>query len=132
MDTTFLRIFGVSACIALAAVTAKAEEVNSETAGDDKSTPSTVTPNAEPTINAHPAQQRESHTETQPITALSSTPDLYGGISINMKDIPTDGVEFQQRLEASLALWTTQGKRGVWLTIPMEQVDLVPIAVKLG
>jgi hypothetical protein len=134
-DTFALRILGMSACFALATISAKAEEVNSEATSEQIKTPQAEAANAEPTVNAQSLQQQEAANEAHSIVTipiLSSTADLYGGISINQSDLPSSVVEFQQRLEASLALWTEQGKRGIWLTIPMEQVELVPIAVKMG
>ena len=47
----------------------------------------------------------------------------YGDISVN---------DFQQRLEASLKIWRAAGKRGVWLRIPINQSEFIPVAVKVG
>ncbi|CAI8027600.1 Nudix hydrolase 8, partial [Geodia barretti] len=51
------------------------------------------------------------------------TPQHYGLLS------PT---EFERRLQASLAVWQEEGRRGVWVKIPLTQSELVPSAAKLG
>jgi hypothetical protein len=66
------------------------------------------------------------------IQVLPFTPDLYSGLWIKSVDLPTSPLEFQQRLAYSLEAWKTQGKRGVWLTIPSDLAELVPVAVKMG
>ncbi|MCH94870.1 nudix hydrolase 8-like, partial [Trifolium medium] len=39
---------------------------------------------------------------------------------------------FASMLCLSLSHWKKKGKKGVWLKLPLEQSDLVPIAVKEG
>lgn len=62
-------------------------------------------------------------------TVISHKADRFNGIII---DITTKQDNFAQQLQHSLAKWKTEGKRGVWLTIPTEQCELVPLAVKEG
>ena len=119
-EMTVIKLLGVSACFAMASVTAKAEENISE-----KEPTPTSNQVAPPEAIAQNSEQPQPH-------VLASNADFYGGIAIDQNDLPSSPAEFQQRLEASLALWTAQGKRGIWLTIPVEKVDLVPAAVKLG
>lgn len=37
--------------------------------------------------------------------------------------------DFKERLESSVAIWKSDGKRGVWLNIPTEKVEFVATAV---
>jgi len=45
-------------------------------------------------------------------------------------DVTVD--QFTHRLAASLSAWRAAGKRGVWLTIPLNKSDLIPVAAKVS
>ncbi|CAN6479796.1 unnamed protein product [Victoria cruziana] len=57
--------------------------------------------------------------------------DRYDGIIVNIKESMEVG-EFSSKLRASISQWKQQGKKGVWLNIPIKFVDLVPAAVQEG
>lgn len=63
--------------------------------------------------------------------------DTYNGIIIRL-DHATDESEvvslesFQARLEESLDMWRTEGRKGVWIYVPNSRANLVPIATSLG
>ncbi len=40
--------------------------------------------------------------------------------------------QFSERLKASLSAWREEGRRGVWLRIPIHQSDFIPVAVKVN
>ncbi|CAI8027602.1 Nudix hydrolase 8 [Geodia barretti] len=61
--------------------------------------------------------------DTDQFKGVILTPQHYGLLS------PT---EFERRLQASLAVWQEEGRRGVWVKIPLTQSELVPSAAKLG
>ncbi|KAE8075512.1 hypothetical protein FH972_014221 [Carpinus fangiana] len=63
---------------------------------------------------------------------LSSVDDLYGGVRVNMEHHPMDSKAFTTLLKASISHWKLQEKRGVWIKLPIEQVNLVEAAVKEG
>ena len=78
---------------------------------------------------------------------LTGRVDMYNGIIINVDSLPDTDEEFQEILKgklripksiltrlrslASLALWTEQGKRGVWLSVPLSKASFIPIAAKV-
>ncbi|KAJ6808188.1 nudix hydrolase 8-like [Iris pallida] len=63
---------------------------------------------------------------------LDSYEDEYGGIIINPESLPRNANFFASVLRASLSHWKLKGKKGVWLKLPLENSELVPIAVKEG
>jgi len=69
---------------------------------------------------------------TEVNTILDSRVDKFNGILINPKKLPKDRNEFDTRLCASLALWQTDGRRGIWLHVDIENSELLPVAVKYG
>ncbi|XVF26227.1 hypothetical protein REPUB_Repub13aG0281000 [Reevesia pubescens] len=62
---------------------------------------------------------------------LNSVNDRYGGVIIEVSD-PMDSALFASILRASLARWRHQGKKGVWIKLPIQHVNLVEAAVKEG
>jgi ADP-ribose pyrophosphatase YjhB (NUDIX family) len=63
---------------------------------------------------------------------LPHTLDTYGGVNIDPAQLPQDAAEFHARLQLSLAAWQQQRVKGVWLKLPLDLSDLVPVAVKSG
>ncbi|PHT39771.1 Nudix hydrolase 8 [Capsicum baccatum] len=62
---------------------------------------------------------------------LDASDDEYGGVLVNPERLPSDPDKFTFALRASLSHWKAKGKKGVWLKLPLEKCDLVPIAVKV-
>ncbi|KAK4846649.1 hypothetical protein QYF36_020278 [Acer negundo] len=69
--------------------------------------------------------------EVQNIELLSSVQDLYGGVMVEIKE-PMDSKLFASMLGTSLSHWRQQGKRGVWIKLPIEFSNLVEPTVKEG
>ncbi|XWS75897.1 hypothetical protein CRYUN_Cryun01aG0131100 [Craigia yunnanensis] len=69
--------------------------------------------------------------EVQQVELLTGIEDLHGGITLNMEK-PTDSEAFASSLRASISQWKQQGKRAVWIKLPIEFVNLVEPAVKEG
>lgn len=67
----------------------------------------------------------------QQVELLSCVEDLYGGVRVDIKH-PLDSKAFATLLKASISQWKQQGKRGVWIKLPIKQVNLVEVAVKEG
>ncbi|KAK6919207.1 NUDIX hydrolase domain [Dillenia turbinata] len=67
----------------------------------------------------------------KPIQLLSASDDAYGGVIVNMKE-PMCREVFGSMLEASMSQWRRQGKRGVWIKLPIGLSNLVDVAVKEG
>ncbi|KAK9152391.1 hypothetical protein Syun_010700 [Stephania yunnanensis] len=67
----------------------------------------------------------------QPTGLLIAVNDEYGGVIIEMEE-PMDSEVFRSSLSASLSQWRKEGKRGVWIKLPIEHANLVEPAVKEG
>ncbi|XP_072960111.1 nudix hydrolase 8-like [Typha angustifolia] len=63
---------------------------------------------------------------------LDAYEDEYGGIIINPDRLPWETNAFGTALQASLSYWKLMGKKGVWLKLPLDRSEYVPIAVKEG
>lgn len=63
---------------------------------------------------------------------LDAFDDEYGGVIVNPEKLPFDTNVFASILSSSLSVWRTKGKKGIWLKLPLEKCDLVPIAVREG
>ncbi|KAL0310796.1 UNVERIFIED_CONTAM: Nudix hydrolase 2 [Sesamum angustifolium] len=63
---------------------------------------------------------------------LEGEEDHHGGVIVEMTNEPLDPVVFASLLKASLSHWRQEGKRGIWIKIPIELVNLVEPAVKEG
>ncbi|KAI8557909.1 hypothetical protein RHMOL_Rhmol04G0047600 [Rhododendron molle] len=57
--------------------------------------------------------------------------DAYGGVIVDMKE-PMNSDLFVSALRASTKKWREQGKKGIWIKLPIELVNLVEVAVKEG
>lgn len=62
---------------------------------------------------------------------LPATEDEYGGVVVEMKE-HMDSDVFHTLLKTSLSQWKLQGKKGVWIKLPNDLVNLVETAVKEG
>ncbi|GMY29950.1 nudix hydrolase 8-like isoform X1 [Fagus crenata] len=63
---------------------------------------------------------------------LHAFDDEYGGVIVDPERLPANPYAFVSILHASLSQWKKMGKKGVWLKLPVERSELVPIAVKEG
>lgn len=52
---------------------------------------------------------------------LAATDDEYGGVMVHMNEYAT----FLSSLTSSIAHWKLQGKKGVWIKLPIQHVNLV-------
>ncbi|KAA8522189.1 hypothetical protein F0562_012862 [Nyssa sinensis] len=66
------------------------------------------------------------------VTVLDAFDDEYGGVNVDSERLTFDANVFASRLRSSLSHWKIKGKKGVWLKLPLERSELVPIAVKEG
>jgi 8-oxo-dGTP diphosphatase len=62
---------------------------------------------------------------------LPHSADQFGGMIVDSDGLPPDG-EFSQALQSSLAAWRSDGRRLVWLKVPIERAAIVPVAVEQG
>lgn len=64
---------------------------------------------------------------------LKGLDDEHEGVIIDMmNETPTDPAVFVSLLRASLSHWTQEGKKGIWMKLPIELVNLVEPAIKEG
>ncbi|RAL37901.1 hypothetical protein DM860_000595 [Cuscuta australis] len=63
---------------------------------------------------------------------LSGKNDDHGGVIVELTNEPVDPSLFATLLKASISQWRQQGKRGVWIKLPIELANLVEPAIKEG
>ncbi|WRX26090.1 NUDIX hydrolase domain - like 10 [Theobroma cacao] len=73
----------------------------------------------------------ENEEQVQEFKQLNAVNDRYGGVIVEMSE-PMDPAAFASSLRASIAQWRHQGKKGVWIKLPIQHVNLVEAAVKEG
>ncbi|KAE9607429.1 hypothetical protein Lal_00026915 [Lupinus albus] len=66
------------------------------------------------------------------LRVLDAFDDEYGGVVIDPDRLSANLSVFAPILRFSLSHWKKMGKKGIWLKLPLEKSDLVPIAVKEG
>uniref|UniRef100_A0A6N2M0P5 Pre-nudix hydrolase domain-containing protein n=1 Tax=Salix viminalis TaxID=40686 RepID=A0A6N2M0P5_SALVM len=67
----------------------------------------------------------------QQIGLLYAVNDKYGGVMVDMKE-PMDSHIYVPLLRASISQWRQQGKKGVWIKLPIQLANLVEPTVKEG
>ncbi|TVU28978.1 hypothetical protein EJB05_20519, partial [Eragrostis curvula] len=65
-------------------------------------------------------------------SVLEAREDEYGGMLVDADRLPSDTAGFGRSLAASLSYWKSAGKKGVWLKLPLDRSEYIPIAVKEG
>ncbi|KAI3711207.1 hypothetical protein L2E82_41120 [Cichorium intybus] len=63
---------------------------------------------------------------------LSGKEDDHGGVIVELSTEPMDPILFTRLLKASIIQWKQQGKKGVWLKLPIELANLIETAVNEG
>lgn len=63
---------------------------------------------------------------------LDSMDDEYGGVVVDPERLPSNPSVFASLLQSSLSQWKSKRKNGIWLKLPLEKSEFVPIAVKEG
>ncbi|GAV85047.1 NUDIX domain-containing protein, partial [Cephalotus follicularis] len=70
---------------------------------------------------------------------LEAVDDEYGGVVVDPESLPANPNVFGSVLNYSLSNWKIKacallktGKKGIWLKVPLELSELVPVAVKAG
>ncbi|KAG5061379.1 hypothetical protein JHK87_002408 [Glycine soja] len=66
------------------------------------------------------------------LRVLDASDDVYEGVVIDSDRLPDNPSTFAANLRFSLHHWKKVGKKGIWLRLPSEQSDFVPIAIKQG
>ena len=63
---------------------------------------------------------------------LEATPNRFQGIELDSVALPHDAEEFRTRLAASLREWKREAFKVVWISIPIERAELIPVATQAG
>ena len=69
---------------------------------------------------------------TEEVALLTGHGDIFQGVTVDSKLLAKTSTLFEQQLEKSLAAWREAKRRGIWLSIPHDRTELIPIAQKLG
>ncbi|XP_043689301.1 nudix hydrolase 2-like [Telopea speciosissima] len=69
--------------------------------------------------------------EAQPVEFFHGVEDDFGGVIVEVKD-PLDSEVFVATLRASISKWKQEGKKGIWMKLPIEHINLVEPTVKEG
>ncbi|CAF2028995.1 unnamed protein product [Rotaria magnacalcarata] len=64
--------------------------------------------------------------------SLTGCSDMYSGITVDKELLAKTSVLFEHQLEQSLIAWREAKRRGIWLPIPHDRTELIPIAQKFG
>ncbi|XVF75162.1 hypothetical protein PTKIN_Ptkin13bG0165200 [Pterospermum kingtungense] len=81
-------------------------------------------------VNSTPVNEKHEQV-FQDFKLLNAVNDRYGGVVIEVTE-PMDSALFSSLLRASIAQWRHQGKKGVWIKLPIQHANLVEAAVKEG
>ncbi|KAF8014846.1 hypothetical protein BT93_H0592 [Corymbia citriodora subsp. variegata] len=82
-------------------------------------------------ISASSGMTEHNDSRIEQIQLLDGFQDSYGGVTVEMKE-HMDADAFAALLRASISSWKQQGKKGVWIKLPIEYSHLVDIIVKEG
>ena len=66
------------------------------------------------------------------ITLLTGHGDIYSGVTVNKNLLAKTSALFECQLKRSLAAWRQTKRRGIWLPIPHDRTEFIPIAQKFG
>ncbi|KAG8374681.1 hypothetical protein BUALT_Bualt10G0021200 [Buddleja alternifolia] len=66
------------------------------------------------------------------VEVLDAFDDEYEGVVVNPARLPSNPNIFASSLRSSMYHWRKKGKKGVWLKLPLERSELVPVAVQEG
>lgn len=70
-------------------------------------------------------------TEVRQVELPNAVEDMYGGVTVSVEQ-SMDSTVFLYLLRASLSKWKQQGKKGIWIKLPLEQANLVEVTVREG
>ena len=63
---------------------------------------------------------------------LEHAPDMFGGIIVDSEKLPADSDAFAAQLQHSLDTWRADGRRLVWIDVPLQLAHLIPLATQNG
>ena len=63
---------------------------------------------------------------------IQAAPNPFGGVVVDPGALEGDAKRFREQLAFSLAAWSAEGYKVVWLEVPISRAALVPVAVDAG
>ena len=103
---------------------------NSNTASNDKATTTAVRKSIDDPLHIL------EHNPSLPFPESSLKHDTYNGVTLDVTKVPqlTDdsSSSFGDMLSNALAIWSDEGRRGIWIRIPTSHAHLIESATKLG
>ncbi|XP_058729878.1 nudix hydrolase 7-like [Vicia villosa] len=69
--------------------------------------------------------------DAEKIEEMSVEEDKFGGVTLTVQS-PMDSDSFASKLEDSMSQWSQQGKKGIWINLPLQHSNLVHSAVQAG
>lgn len=82
--------------------------------------------------NSNSSSSSSSSMFMRDLKVLDAFDDEYGGVVVDSEKLPLNPNAFASILHSSLSHWKNKGKKGIWLKLPVDRSELVPIAVKEG
>jgi len=70
--------------------------------------------------------------DSDEVILLTGEDDMFSGVTVDQKLLAKTPAAFERQLEQSLDAWRKAKRRGIWLSIPHDRTELIPIAQKLG
>ena len=70
--------------------------------------------------------------DSDEVILLTGEDDMFSGVTVDQKLLAKTPAAFERQLEQSLDAWRKAKRRGIWLSIPYDRTELIPIAQKLG
>eukprot|EP00934_Nitzschia_sp_Nitz4_P007876 Nitzschia sp. Nitz4//scaffold49_size126201//62701//63798//NITZ4_003644-RA/size126201-processed-gene-0.70-mRNA-1//1//CDS//3329553155//7866//frame0 len=58
--------------------------------------------------------------------------DHYHGVTLHLEEVTVSPEEFKGQLTEALSHWAAESRKGIWIHVPTDRSDLVPICVDLG
>eukprot|EP00752_Nemacystus_decipiens_P017182 g15392.t2 len=112
--------------------TAKCLASSSASPRSNRANSSPRLPPPQPPQEQQQQQQQQQQQHQQGARMLEHTTDHYDGVTVDENGLPGSIEEFTSSLEASLDEWRSAGKKGVWLKVPADRTELVPVSLGLG
>jgi 8-oxo-dGTP pyrophosphatase MutT (NUDIX family) len=66
------------------------------------------------------------------MSVLDHEADQFGGVIVDPERLPADPAAFKPVLLHSLETWRSEGKRLVWIDVPLTKAALIPVATEEG
>lgn len=69
---------------------------------------------------------------TEVAQVLAASVNIFNGVDVDSDALPWDPESFACLLAASLDCWRAEGRKVVWLKLPLDCANLIPVAARAG